>query len=111
MSQIKQTRQSLKGMTDEEKKQRKKEQMREYMNNRRKEDPEFAKKQRELCANRMKVLRENKIRRDRLTFFGYVSAEEFENDIMIGKITLAKFIGIVGNNVIEKYQAILYYIK
>jgi len=59
----------------------------------------------------MKVLRENKIRRDRLTFFGYVSAEEFENDVMIGKITLAKFIGIVGNNVIEKYQAILYYIK
>ena len=59
MSLIKQTRVSLKGMTDEEKKQRKKEQMREYMNRRRKEDPEFAEKQRELCANRMKVLREN----------------------------------------------------
>lgn len=59
MSQIKQTRESLKGMTDEEKKLRKKEQMRIYMNKRRQEDPEFAKKQRELCANRMKVLREN----------------------------------------------------
>ena len=46
-------------MTDEEKKQRKKDQMREYMNKRRKEDPEFAEKQRELCANRMKVLRQD----------------------------------------------------
>ena len=40
---------SLKGMTDEEKKQRKKEQMREYMNKRRKEDPEFAEKLRDNC--------------------------------------------------------------
>jgi len=56
---LKQTRVSLKGMTDEEKKQRKKDQMREYMNKRRKEDPEFAEKQRELCANRMKVLRQD----------------------------------------------------
>lgn len=45
----KQIRQSLKGMTDEEKKQRKKEQMREYMNKRRKEDPDFAEKLRENC--------------------------------------------------------------
>ena len=59
MSLTKQTRVSLKGLTDEEKKQRKKEQMREYMDKRRKEDPEFAKKQRELCANRMKVLRQD----------------------------------------------------
>ena len=56
---LKQTRVSLKGMTDEEKKQRKKDQMREYMNKRRKEEPEFAEKQRELCANRMKVLRQD----------------------------------------------------
>ena len=56
---LKQTRVSLKGMTDEEKKERKKIQMREYMDKRRKEDPEFAKKQRELCANRMKVLRQD----------------------------------------------------
>jgi len=56
---VKQTRQSLKGMSDEEKKERKKIQMREYMDKRRKEDPDFAKKQRELCANRMKVLRQN----------------------------------------------------
>ena len=42
MSLIKQTRVSLKGMTDEQKKEHKKIQMREYMNKRRKEDPEFA---------------------------------------------------------------------
>jgi len=59
MSLIKQTRVSLKGMTDEQKKEHKKIQMREYMNKRRKEDPEFAEKQRELCANRMKVLRQD----------------------------------------------------
>jgi PP-loop superfamily ATP-utilizing enzyme len=46
---LKQTRVSLKGMTDEEKKERKKIQMREYMNKRRKEDPEFAEKLRENC--------------------------------------------------------------
>ena len=49
MSLIKQTRVSLKGFTDEEKKERKKIQMREYMNKRRKEDPEFAEKLRENC--------------------------------------------------------------
>jgi hypothetical protein len=59
MSLTKQTRVSLKGMSEEEKKERKKIQMREYMNKRRKEDPEFAEKQRELCTDRMKVLRQN----------------------------------------------------
>ena len=49
MSLIKQTRVSLKGMTDEQKKEHKKIQMREYMNKRRKEDPEFAEKLRENC--------------------------------------------------------------
>ena len=48
----KQTRVSLKGMTDEEKKQRKAQQMKEYMNKRRKEDPVFADKQREYNRNR-----------------------------------------------------------
>ena len=38
------TRLSLKGRTDEEKKERKRIQQREYMAKRRKEDPEFAKK-------------------------------------------------------------------
>jgi hypothetical protein len=56
---VKQTRVSLKGLSDEEKKERKKIQMKEYMNKRRKQEPEFAQKQRELCVNRMKVLREN----------------------------------------------------
>lgn len=46
---LKQTRESLKGMTDEEKKLRKKEQMRIYMNKRRQEDPEFAEKLRQNC--------------------------------------------------------------
>ncbi len=55
----KQTRVSLKGMSEQEKKERKKIQMREYMDKRRKEDPEFAAKQRELCKDRMKVLRQN----------------------------------------------------
>lgn len=50
---------SLKGMSEQEKKERKKIQMREYMDKRRKEDPEFAAKQRELCKDRMKVLRQN----------------------------------------------------
>ena len=54
----KQTRVSLKGMTDEEKKQRKAQQMKEYMNKRRKEDPAFAEKQREYNRNR-KNLRYN----------------------------------------------------
>jgi len=49
MSLIKQTRVSLKGLTDEEKKERKKIQMREYMSKRRKEDPDFAEKLRENC--------------------------------------------------------------
>jgi hypothetical protein len=56
---VKQTRMSLKGMSEQEKKERKKIQMREYMDKRRKEDPEFAAKQRELCKDRMKVLRQN----------------------------------------------------
>ena len=56
---VKQTRVSLKGMSDEEKRERKKIQMRLYMDKRRKEDPEFAAKQRELCKDRMKVLRQN----------------------------------------------------
>jgi hypothetical protein len=52
-------RMSLKGMTDDEKRERKKIVQREYMARRRKEDPQFAKEQRELCANRIRVLREN----------------------------------------------------
>ena len=56
---VKQTRVSLKGMSEQEKKERKKIQRREYMDKRRKEDPEFAAKQRELCKDRMKVLRQN----------------------------------------------------
>ena len=56
---VKQTRVSLKGMSEQEKKERKKIEMREYMDKRRKEDPEFAAKQRELCKDRMKVLRQN----------------------------------------------------
>lgn len=59
MSEDTPTRMSLKGLTDEEKKERKRIQQREYMAKRRKEDPEFAKKQRELCNNRKKVLRED----------------------------------------------------
>ena len=59
MSEIKLTRLSLKGMTDEEKKERKRIQQREYMSKRRKEDPEFAQKQRELCVDRKKVLRQD----------------------------------------------------
>ncbi len=55
---VKQTRVSLKGMSEEEKRERKKIQMKEYMNKRRKE-PEFAQKQRELCVNRMRILRED----------------------------------------------------
>jgi hypothetical protein len=46
---VKQTRVSLKGLSDEEKKERKKIQMREYMNKRRMEDPEFAEKLRGNC--------------------------------------------------------------
>ena len=53
------TRMSLKGLTDEEKKERKRIQQREYMAKRRKEDPDFAKKQRELCNIRKKILRED----------------------------------------------------
>ena len=49
----KQIRVSLKGMTDEEKKERKKILQREYMANRRKQDPEFAEKQRELARKNM----------------------------------------------------------
>ena len=45
------TRVSLKGMSDEEKKERKKMQQREYMANRRKQDPEFSAKQKELLDN------------------------------------------------------------
>ena len=51
---------SLKGLTDDEKRERTRIQQREYMAKRRKEDPEFAKNQRELCNNRKKVLREDK---------------------------------------------------
>lgn len=47
MEVVKQTRVSLKGMTDEEKKARKAQQMKEYMAKRRQEDPVFAEKQRE----------------------------------------------------------------
>lgn len=47
----KQTRMSLKGMSDEEKKERKKVMMREYMLKRRHEDPQFAAQQRELMKN------------------------------------------------------------
>ena len=43
----KQTKVSLKGMTDEEKKARKAQQMKEYMAKRRQTDPDFAEKQRE----------------------------------------------------------------
>ena len=49
----KQIRESLKGMTDEEKKERKRIKHREYMANRRKQDPEFAQKQRELARKNM----------------------------------------------------------
>jgi len=49
MSKIISTRLPLGNMTDEEKRERKRAQQREYMNRRRKEDPEFAKSQRELC--------------------------------------------------------------
>ena len=56
---VKQTRVSLKGMSEQEKKERKKIEMREYMDKRRKEDPKFDSKQRELCKDRMKVLRQN----------------------------------------------------
>ena len=56
---VKQTRVSLKGMSEQEKKERKKIEMREYMDKRRQEDPQFASKQRELCKDRMKVLRQN----------------------------------------------------
>lgn len=59
MADLKSTRMSLKGLTDEEKKERKRIQQREYMANRRKQDPEFAQKQRELCNNRKKVLRQD----------------------------------------------------
>lgn len=45
--------------TDEEKKERRKIQHREYMARRRKEDPEFAQKQRDLCNARKKILRED----------------------------------------------------
>ena len=55
---MKQTRVSLKDMTDDEKKERKAQQMKEYMNKRRKEDPVFAEKQREYNRNR-KNLRYN----------------------------------------------------
>lgn len=59
MADLKSTRMSLKGLTDEEKKERKRIQQREYMANRRKQDPEFALKQRELCNNRKKILRQD----------------------------------------------------
>lgn len=49
MSKIVLSRLPLGNMTDEEKRERKRIQQREYMNRRRKEDPEFAKSQRELC--------------------------------------------------------------
>ena len=48
-----------KDMTPEERKERKKLLQRDYMNKRRKEDPEFARKQRELCNTRKQILREN----------------------------------------------------
>ena len=51
------TRVSLKGMSDEEKKERKKMQQREYMANRRKQDPEFAAKQKEFVRQHKKNLR------------------------------------------------------
>ena len=49
---VKQTRVSLKDMSDEEKKERKRVMMREYMAKRR-EDPIFADKQREVCRKNM----------------------------------------------------------
>ena len=52
------SRVSLKGMSDEEKKDRKKMQQREYMANRRKQDPEFAAKQKEFVKQHKKNLRE-----------------------------------------------------
>ena len=52
---------SLKGLTDDEKRERKRIQQREYMAKRRKEDPEFAKNQRELFHNPKKVLREDEV--------------------------------------------------
>jgi len=55
----KQTRVSLKGMSEEEKKEMKRVKHREYMANRRKQDPEFAKKQRELARKNMQEKRKN----------------------------------------------------
>ena len=52
------SRVSLKGMSDEEKKDRKKMYQREYMANRRKQDPEFAAKQKEFVKQHKKNLRE-----------------------------------------------------
>ena len=55
----KKTRVSLKGMSEEDKKERKKIQQREYMAKRRKEDLEFAQKQRELARKNMIEKRKN----------------------------------------------------
>lgn len=52
MAEVKPKRVSLKELTDEEKKARKAEKMREYMKNRRNNDPEFAEKQREYNRRR-----------------------------------------------------------
>ncbi len=54
----KQPRGALKLLTDEEKKERKRILQREYMANRRKQDPEFAAKQREYVMNNYKKQRE-----------------------------------------------------
>jgi hypothetical protein len=55
----KQPRGALKLLTDEEKNERRRILHREYMANRRKQDPEFAAKQRECVMNNYKKLREN----------------------------------------------------
>ena len=81
MSENTRTGMSLKGLTDDEKRERKRIQQREYMAKRRKEDPEFAKNQRELCNDRKKVLREDKEYLEKERAFSELSTK-YEKDVL-----------------------------
>jgi hypothetical protein len=59
----------------------------------------------------LKALEENKIKSNRLSYFGYTSVSEFKYDIMSGKMTLTNFTTIMGENTMSNYKDVLYYVR
>ena len=59
----------------------------------------------------LKALEENKIKPNRLSYFGYTSVSDFKYDIMSGKMTLTNFTTIMGENTMSNYKDVLYYVR